>query len=201
MGLLDDVIGSVTGGGKDSGKESSSGTSPLTKALLMLLAAKMATSYFGRSSAPAGDSHAGSAPPPAPSGKIESGILAGLPSLGSLFGGSSSQEAPSPAPAPGGKIESGILAGLPSLDSILGSLRSGGHGDKVDSWIGDGDNKEVPPQDLGKAIGPEMLEQLSKATGIPKDTLLQQLSGVLPEVVDKLTPGGTLPDPKDRSHW
>lgn len=197
MGLLDNVIGSVTGGGKEGG-----GTSPLTKALLLLLAAKMATSYFGKSGAPAGDAHAGAAPPPAPSGKIESGILAGLPSLGSIFGGGSSpQEAPSAAPASGGKIESGILAGFPSLDSILGSLRSSGHGDKVDSWIGAGDNKEVPPQDLGKAIGPEVLEQLSKATGIPKDALLQQLSGALPQVVDKLTPDGTLPDPQNRSHW
>ncbi|WP_375458006.1 YidB family protein [uncultured Enterovirga sp.] len=82
MGLLDQVIGSVTGS-----KSSSGGTSPLTKALLLLLAAKAASSYFGKSddktgsAAPAG----GATPPAAPSGRIESGILAGLPSLDSLF--------------------------------------------------------------------------------------------------------------------
>lgn len=77
MGLLDQVIGSVAGGGGKS-------TSPLTKALLVLLAAKAASSYFGKSgasAAPAG----GPAPVPTPSGRIETGVLAGLPSLDSML--------------------------------------------------------------------------------------------------------------------
>lgn len=77
MGLLDQVIAGVTGS-KSAG---SSGTSPLVKALLLLLAAKAVSSHFGKSDttpAPAG-------PAPAPSGTIDSGILAGLPSLDSLL--------------------------------------------------------------------------------------------------------------------
>lgn len=77
MGLLDQVIGSVAGGGGKS-------TSPLTKALFVLLAAKAASSYFGKpgaAAAPAG----GAAPAPTPSGRIETGVLAGLPSLDSML--------------------------------------------------------------------------------------------------------------------
>ena len=81
MGLLDQVIGSVVGGGKPAAMSS---TSPLTKALLILLAAKAAHSYFsGSKEAPAGSSAGTPAAPP--SGKIESGILAGMPSLDSML--------------------------------------------------------------------------------------------------------------------
>src|SRR5690348_15544232 len=80
MGLLDSAIGSVTG----SGQGSSSPTSPMVKALMLLLAAKAASSYMSGSS-----SHQSAAPQPsAPgpqSGTIQSGILAGLPSLESLM--------------------------------------------------------------------------------------------------------------------
>lgn len=81
MGLLDSVIGSVTGGSQAGG---SSATSPLVKALLVLLAAKAASSYFS------GNKTATPAPAPTPgtpaqSGTITSGILAGMPSLEGLL--------------------------------------------------------------------------------------------------------------------
>lgn len=78
MGLLDQVIGSVTGTKTDG----SSPMSPLVKALLLMLAAKAAHDHFGKS-----HETVPSAPqaPSAPSGKIESGMLAGLPSLDSLL--------------------------------------------------------------------------------------------------------------------
>jgi uncharacterized protein YidB (DUF937 family) len=158
MGLLDQVIGSVTGGKGGS-------MSPLTKALLLLLAAKAASSYFGKGEAKPADG------------------------------------SPAPAPAPSGKIESGVLAGLPSLDSLLSRLRSSGLEEKVDSWIGKGENKEVAPAELDRALGPGTLDELSKQTGMPKEALLKELSGTLPQVIDKLTPDGKLPDPKDRGHW
>lgn len=168
MGLLDQVIGSVTGGHQASpSPQAASGTSPLTKALLMLLAAKAASHYFGKSHETA------------PSGATPGGEPA----------------------APSGKIESGILAGMPSLDSILDKFRSGGKGDAVESWIGTGENKTIAPADLGSALTPEQIEQLQKATGLPKDQLLAQLSQALPHVVDKLTPDGKLPGPGERGHW
>lgn len=147
MGLLDQV----------------SGSSPLTKALLVMLAAKAATSYFGKDEAKAAESGAGGAPAPSPG-------------------------------AASGTIESGILAGLPSLDAVIDKLRSSGLGDQVDSWVGKGDNKQVAPQELDKALGPNTVDELAKESGLPKDSLLKQLSDVLPQVVDKLTPDGKLPD-------
>lgn len=161
MGLLDNVIGGVTGKGGSM--------SPLTKALLMLLAAKAATSYFGKDEAKAAEAQPGGTA--------------------------------TPSPAPSGKIESGILSGLPSLDALIDKFRSSGLDDKVESWIGKGDNKAIAPHELGQALGDKTLDQLSQETGMPKDSLLKELSGALPQVIDKLTPDGKLPDAKDRGHW
>ena len=79
MGLLETVINSVTH--SNSQPAAKSGMSPLVKAMLMLLAAKAVSSHFGKDKSPA----APSATPTPPSGKIESGVLAGLPSLDSLL--------------------------------------------------------------------------------------------------------------------
>lgn len=84
MGLLDQVIGSVVGA--KAAPAASGGMSPLTKALLMLLAAKAAHSYLGKGDEKAGSvAPTGGTTPAAPSGNIESGVLAGLPSLESLL--------------------------------------------------------------------------------------------------------------------
>ncbi len=168
MGLLDQVIGSVTGSRAQTG---SGGMSPLMKALMMLLAAKAASSYFGKSDAQAAS--------PAPGGPTPGGA----------------------APAPSGKVESGILAGIPSLDSLLGHFRSSGHGDTVDSWVGSGANKTIGAPDVEKTLGPDAIAHLEKETGLPRDELMKQLAEALPKVVDKLTPNGRLPTPQERAHW
>lgn len=81
MGLFDNVLGSVFGGGAQQGAAPSSSMSPMVKALLALLAAKAISSQFSRGSAPAG-----TAPQPAPGGgEITSGMLAGLPGLDAIL--------------------------------------------------------------------------------------------------------------------
>lgn len=87
--------------------------------------------------------------------------------------------------------DGGLLGG--GLGDLLERLSRQGRGETVDSWVGKGENKPVEPQDLGKAIGDKMLGELSRRTGIPQDQLLEQLSKLLPGVVDKLTPEGKVP--------
>lgn len=167
MGLLDSVIGGVLGSQGQSGG-GSSGTSPMVKALMLLLAAKAATSYMHR-----GD---------------------GAPA-------STGSTPPAPPTSTSGSIDSGMMAGLPSLDSILGKFRSAGHEQKVDSWIGGGQNQPIHPHEIESTLGSETVGQLQTQTGLPKDQLLQQLSQYLPQIIDKLSPGGKLPGPTERSHW
>ena len=41
------------------------------------------------------------------------------------------------------------------------------------------------------------MDDLSRQTGLPRDDLLVQLSKLMPEVIDKLTPDGRLPKASD----
>ncbi|WP_203075414.1 YidB family protein [Falsiroseomonas ponticola] len=84
--------------------------------------------------------------------------------------------------------------GARGLTSLADQLRGAGLGDRVDSWVQDGPNGDVSPEELRRAIPPQALDQLSAATGEGQDEILSQLSRGLPGMVDRLTPRGRLPE-------
>ena len=96
----------------------------------------------------------------------------------------------------------GLLSGT-SVGGLLGSglrdlidgFKSSGQGEIADSWVRTGPNKPVSPQELERAISPEIWAALSDQTGLSKQELLSRLSRELPEAVDKYTPEGRLPAP------
>jgi uncharacterized protein YidB (DUF937 family) len=91
----------------------------------------------------------------------------------------------------GGAGAGGVLSG--GLGELMDRFKQSGQGETADSWVGTGPNKEVTPSELERAIGPEVLETLSKQTGLSRDELLARLSRELPGAVDKYTPQGRLP--------
>jgi uncharacterized protein YidB (DUF937 family) len=86
---------------------------------------------------------------------------------------------------------------LGGLGGLVERFRHGGLDDIINSWIGTGANKPISPHQLHDALGSEIVDDLSRETGMPRDDLLSQLSQVLPGVVDKLTPQGQLPSDQD----
>lgn len=80
------------------------------------------------------------------------------------------------------------------LGDIVGSLQSGGLGDVVESWLGGGDNLAVAPEQLASALGPEKISSFADQAGISGSEAGALLAGLLPQVVDKLSPEGQLPD-------
>ncbi|EIM24502.1 YidB family protein [Microvirga lotononidis] len=107
------------------------------------------------------------------------GSLGSLGGLGGLLGGLSGQNA------------GGVLSG--GLGELIDSFRQSGHGDVADSWVGTGPNKEVAPQQVEQAIGPDVLATLTQQTGLSREEILARLSRELPQAVDKYTPEGRLP--------
>lgn len=79
------------------------------------------------------------------------------------------------------------------LDGLVERMRQGGLEDLIKSWIGTGANKPIAPNQLHQALGPDTVDGLARETGLERDDLLSQLSRLLPEVIDKLTPDGKLP--------
>ncbi len=113
---------------------------------------------------------------------LASGALSKGSRANALAGGT-----PTPPTEPGA---GGLLAGLGGL---LGTLEKGGLGNVINSWISPGPNQPVSPNQLGSALGPDIIKMLAQKSGLPEDELTRQLSQVLPNVVDKLTPAGRLP--------
>ncbi|MBV9115714.1 MAG: DUF937 domain-containing protein [Hyphomicrobiales bacterium] len=87
-------------------------------------------------------------------------------------------------------FDGGLIGGLGGL---LDQFRQKGLGGLVGSWVGPGENQPVSPQEVHQAIGPDIIDQLSQRSGIPRDQLLTELSRVLPNLVDRLTPSGRVP--------
>jgi uncharacterized protein YidB (DUF937 family) len=131
-----------------------------------------------------------------PGGNIGKPLMIALGALlasGALFrGGGAGQSASTGAQSTSddGSTGGGLLGGLGGL---LSKLQQGGLGSATNSWVGSGQNQPVSSNQLGSALGPRIIKTLSQQTGLSTDELTQQLSQVLPGLVDKLTPNGRLP--------
>ncbi|MBI5320028.1 YidB family protein [Bradyrhizobium sp.] len=193
MGLLDILNGMQNGPrgpSRPSTDTSGGGMSPMTMAILALLAWK-AMKHFGGSkpgTAP------GSAPPPMPSPKT---INAGMP--GGAGGGLSDLMKGGLGGLLAGGAAGSILSG--GLGDLVKQLQQGGQGEVANSWVGKGQNKPIAPGDLASALGADQIDAIASQSGMSRDELLQGLSQYLPDVVDQLTPDGRLPDEKELSKW
>ena len=91
----------------------------------------------------------------------------------------------------GGASAGGILSG--GLGELLEQFKQTGQGETAESWINTGPNKPCAAAELERAIGPKVLEMLSRQTGLSRDELVSKLCRELPDAVDKYTPQGRLP--------
>lgn len=126
-------------------------------------------------------------------------------------GANASQNAPrSPGQGDAGLADvfggqGGVLAGVGGLLSGAGGfLNNGlrelvehfaqnGQGDVAQSWVNQGPNKEIEPEQLKAAIGADVLAELAQRTGLAPDEVLTRLSRELPAAIDRYTPEGRLP--------
>jgi uncharacterized protein YidB (DUF937 family) len=86
-----------------------------------------------------------------------------------------------------------VFASKGGVEGLVTSLRAGGLGGVVDSWVSTGTNVPVEPQQLGAALGPDTVNQLSAKTGLSIEMLLPLLAAFLPMIIDHLTPNGQVP--------
>ena len=86
----------------------------------------------------------------------------------------------------------GLLGG--GLRDLVDSFKSSGQGEIADSSVAKGPNKSVSPQELERAIRPEVLATLSAHSGLSREELLSRLARQLPEAMT-VRAGGRLPPP------
>ena len=80
------------------------------------------------------------------------------------------------------------------LGEIIKSLETEGLGHVVESWLGSGNNLAVKPDQLASALGPDKISSFADHAGVSGSEAGLLLAGLLPQIVDKLSPDGQLPD-------
>jgi uncharacterized protein YidB (DUF937 family) len=200
MGLLDVLEGMQNGpGGDRQPGGASGGVSPMTVALVGVLAYKAFKSF------------AGSSPVAAQAGEpAAAGIGGGLGQMVSrMFGGAAGGGAGGAPVGPAAIMGGGVASLLASdqagavvsggLQNLVKELHDNGHAQAAQSWVGQGRNEEIAPQDLAHVLGADTVDALVQQTGIDRGSLLAGLSQHLPEFVNQLTPKGRLPTEAEAS--
>lgn len=101
--------------------------------------------------------------------------------------------------AQGGALVSRVVALIndPSIGGLSGlvqNFESRGLGGIVSSWIGTGANQPITPQQITHALGEDRVQEIAQSTGTPVSAVAGQLATLLPALIDKLTPNGTVPE-------
>lgn len=113
-----------------------------------------------------------------------------LDSLTGALGGSFGQAETAAMP---GLISAALAkTNLGDLQGLVTHLQQGGLGSQVQSWLGNGANQPVSPDQLRAALGSEQVKQLAAHFGIDPDAALKLLSEHLPGVIDQASPNGTV---------
>jgi uncharacterized protein YidB (DUF937 family) len=90
-------------------------------------------------------------------------------------------------------VVNGIIEKHGGLQGVVSEFEKNGLGPTVKSWVGTGPNEPISPADVHQVLGADLLQQLSAKSGLSVQDLAQKLSQVLPQAVDHLTPGGSIP--------
>jgi uncharacterized protein YidB (DUF937 family) len=187
MGLMDVLNGMQNGprgAPNPSTSSSGKGMSPITMAVLGLLAYKAIKSF---TAAPTASPAAPGTSTPAPSGHAANpstnigDILRN--GLGGLLG----------AGTAGTVLSSG-------LNDLLKQFQQAGQGNAVNSWVGNGPNKAISPDDLAKVLDSDQIKTLMAHAGLSRDEVLNALSQYLPGLVNEMTPNGRPPTDQEVSH-
>ena len=99
----------------------------------------------------------------------------------------------------GGPLLSRVVSMIndPSVGGLSGLVQrfhNQGLGGIVSSWVGTGTNQPITAQQITHALGEDRVQDIAQSTGTPASAVAGQLSTLLPALIDKLTPNGTVPD-------
>jgi uncharacterized protein YidB (DUF937 family) len=182
MGLLD-VLNGMQNGPRGQRTPApaggGSGMSPITMAILGLLAYKAVKHLSGGQPSPGSMGTGGTITAGAQGGGLGDLLKGGLGGL--LAGGAAGS----------------VLSG--GLNDLLKQFQQSGEGDVANSWVGKGPNKQISPDALSRVLSEDQIKMLTQQTGMSREELVKVLSEQLPEVINHLTPEGRLPTEQEIS--
>ncbi len=75
------------------------------------------------------------------------------------------------------------------LSTFVSGLSENGLGEIVGSWLGNGENKTIDPEQVSALLGSEKVSQFASQLGLEEGSALQALADALPQVIDQATSG------------
>jgi uncharacterized protein YidB (DUF937 family) len=79
------------------------------------------------------------------------------------------------------------------LGGLMSQFQSAGLGHVMDSWVGSGDNHAISPDQLTQVLGQGQIGQIAQQLGISHGDAAGQLSQILPQIINHVTPNGQAP--------
>lgn len=80
------------------------------------------------------------------------------------------------------------------LGGLVQSFQQGGLGEIVNSWVSTGQNLPISAEQLQSVLGGGRLQDIATQLGVSPEQAAGSLADLLPQVVDKLTPNGRIPE-------
>ena len=117
--------------------------------------------------------------------------------IGGLMGGGGGSSSPIGGALSGllGGGQGGGMAGTGGgLGGLMSQFEQGGLGHIAQSWVGNGPNQPVSPQQLQGVLGESQVQGMASQAGMQPQDFLSKLSQHLPNAVHGMTPNGRLPD-------
>lgn len=79
------------------------------------------------------------------------------------------------------------------ISSLVQQFTANGLGHIVNSWISTGQNLPISPQQLQSVLGSEQVQAIATKAGISPEAAQSGLAQLLPQIIDHLTPNGSVP--------
>jgi uncharacterized protein YidB (DUF937 family) len=79
------------------------------------------------------------------------------------------------------------------VQGLVNQFEQNGLGGIAQSWVGTGRNQPVSADQLRTVLGSDNVAKFAGKLNVSPEELLNKLSELLPEHVDKMTPGGVIP--------
>jgi uncharacterized protein YidB (DUF937 family) len=186
MGLLDDLLAGMAGGGmggqnmggRSQAPAAGGGMGNILIALLPVVLSMLASRGTGG----------------------QSGLGAGTGGgglndiLGQVLGGGGRGGSGGMGDILGQVLGGGGQSGMGGLGGLLEQLQRAGYGDQASSWVGTGQNAPISPEAMEQIFGRGGLAAIARQAGVSEADASRGLSALLPEVVDRVTPNGEVPD-------
>ncbi len=106
--------------------------------------------------------------------------------LGKLMGGGDSAKLV--------QMAMGMLGGAGGLSGLLEKFQGAGLKEQADSWVSTGENQAIDPDQVRQALGDDEIDRVASEAGVSREEAAGGLAGLLPQLIDKLTPDGNVPD-------